>query len=417
MNTERQTLSNLHLLVDFYGAKKVEDPEYVNRVLCAAAKRVGITVLTQTSHRFTGQGLTAAVLLADGHVSLHTWPEYDYIAMDIFLRGSCRHEQFLAHIQETLEPQNTKIRQVFRERPAGTDDWSATTGKPENENDDWFWENTMPGGQGGNVIHSFNIQQLIYRGRSALQDIFIFENQLYGRMLALDGIIQLSDSDEFIYNEMLVHSVLLAHPSPRRILLVGGGSGGALRECLRHDVDQILLVEIDKKVIDVCRVFFPHVSQGSMDDPRVEILIADAQEIIKDHQEYFDVVIVDSSDSTGPSESLYGMDFYQNVYRALKPDGMVTLQVGSLLDRDLLSQTHERLGRLFPYVTMLRYSVASFNCGACCFMLAGKTENPGELSSEKLRQQAAKRLANTELRFYSPEIHSASQLIPAYLGL
>ena len=169
----------------------------------------------------------------------------------------------------------------------------------------WFWENTMPGEQSGNVVHSFKIKEMIYQGGSDIQSICVFENPLYGRMLALDGIIQMTDADAFIYNEMLVHSALLSHPKPERILIIGGGTGGALRECLRHQAGKVTLVEIDRKVIDVCQEFFPHVNREALQDPRVEVVIADAKEHIRGYRDEFDVVIVDSSDPVGPSEPLY----------------------------------------------------------------------------------------------------------------
>ncbi|MCP4405724.1 MAG: polyamine aminopropyltransferase [bacterium] len=407
----------MHILVDLWEVKMIDDLDYAKELLSSAAENAEAIVLAKTGHAFTLQGLTAAILLAEGHISLHTWPEYDYMALDIFLRRSCRHSQVLSYLLEILKPQKEDITWVHRERIPGEDQDAAIRNTLENTHDGWFWEDTMPGQRSGNVIHSLYMKELLYRGESPFQEILIFENPTYGRVLALDRIIQLSDSDEFIYNELMVHSILLSHPFPRRILVVGGGSGGALRECLRHDVEELVLVEIDENVIELCREYFPHVHCGAFDDPRVKIRVGDARDIIRNDYGHFDVVIVDSGDAIGPSRSLYEAEFYQDVHRVLQPDGMLTLQVGSLLDQQLLRQTCKRLGQIFPHIKMSRYTVAAYNCGECCFMLAGKTDDIGNLSLGELQHRANKRLNLDELRYYSPEIHLGSQVVPPYLKL
>tara|TARA_B100001964_G_scaffold245130_1_gene330108 strand:- start:716 stop:3226 length:2511 start_codon:yes stop_codon:yes gene_type:complete len=373
------------------------------------AAKAGLTIVAAKSHEFEEEGLTIALLFEKGHLTLHTWPERDYFALDLFLNDALAHEQVVNLLTGAFSARQV----ISRNRRIGSLD--VQSGKTDHGS--WFWENTMPGEQSGNVVHSFKIKEMIYQGGSDIQSICVFENPLYGRMLALDGIIQMTDADAFIYNEMLVHSALLSHPKPERILIIGGGTGGALRECLRHQAGKVTLVEIDRKVIDVCQEFFPHVNREALQDPRVEVVIADAKEHIRGYRDEFDVVIVDSSDPVGPSEPLYDESFYRDVHRALKPDGLVTLQVGSLLDPELLSQTNARLRRVFRNVTMLRYSVSSFNCGECCFMVAGKSECAGKVSLETLRRRLADRSFQANLRHYTPEIHLSSQIVPPHVGL
>jgi spermidine synthase len=408
--------TSMHLLVDLWNVKTIDELDYADKLLRSAAEKGDAAVLARTDHAFTVQGLTTAILITDGHISLHTWPEYEYIGLDIFLPKSCRHSQILDYLLESLEPQEMVIKRVTRGQLPDENHRATVRNEVENKNDDWFQEDTMPGNESGNVIHSLYMEKLIYSEKSPYQEIVIFDNPIYGRMLALDRIIQLSDSDEFIYNELLVHSILLLHPAPRRILIIGGGSGGALRECLRHDVEEVVLVEIDGKVIELCREYFSHVHCGAFDDSRLELRIGDARDIVKDYHDYFDVVIVDSGDAIGPSRSLYEANFYQDVDHALKADGMATLQVGSFLDQQHLHQTYERLKQRFPHVKMSRYTVASFNCGECCFMLAGKIDNIDNLSLGELKDRAQRRLHLDELRYYSPEIQLASLLVPPYLN-
>ncbi|MES2122887.1 MAG: polyamine aminopropyltransferase, partial [Chlamydiota bacterium] len=147
---------------------------------------------------------------------------------------------------------------------------------------------------------------VLYREQTSEQDLVIFENPRLGRVLALDGIIQLTEADEHVYHEMIVHVPLLTHGQAEKVLIIGGGDGGALREVLRHgQVQKVVLVEIDPTVIAMCREMFPMVSRGSFDDPRAEIVIADGTEYVRTAEERFDVIICDSTDPVGPGKVLF----------------------------------------------------------------------------------------------------------------
>ena len=158
---------------------------------------------------------------------------------------------------------------------------------------------------------SLEISKEVLREKTDHADLVIFENPLFGRILALDGIVQLTEADEPVYHEMLTHVPLLTHENPASVLIVGGGDGGILREVMRHSsVQRVVLVEIDPSVIELSKKYFPKVSNGAFDDPRLEIVIQDASEYVKSAQESFDVIICDSTDPVGPGAVLFTSEFY-----------------------------------------------------------------------------------------------------------
>ena len=176
----------------------------------------------------------------------------------------------------------------------------------------------------------FKSRRPLFRGRSRFQRIDVFENDAFGRVLFLDGLVQTTEKDEFFYHEMLVHPALLRHPRPRRVLIIGGGDGGALREVLRHPVERATLVEIDGRVIDVCKAHFGWL-RPALRDGRAEIVVGDGNAFLETSGELFDVILVDSSDPVGPSTVLHQRAFYAKVKRALRPGGIAAAQAGALL--------------------------------------------------------------------------------------
>ena len=171
----------------------------------------------------------------------------------------------------------------------------------------WFSESHTP-----NVKLSIRVDRQIYSGKSEFQRIDVFESPEFGRFLVLDGYMMLTEKDEFIYHEMLTHVPILAHGAARRVLIIGGGDGGMLREVAKHkSVERITMVEIDGTVVDMCKEFLPNHSQGAFDDPRLNLVIDDGMRFVATTEERFDVIISDSTDPIGPGEVLFSENFYQ----------------------------------------------------------------------------------------------------------
>ena len=190
--------------------------------------------------------------------------------------------------------------------------------------DGWFSESEVmwPG-----QAMSLKVDKVLYEGRSDFQDILVFKSATYGNVLVLDGAIQLTERDEYAYQEMIAQIPLHCHPDPKSVLIVGGGDGGVLREVCRHStVQKIVMCEIDAKVCDVAKQFFASSTATAFGDPRVELVHADAAQFVKDKRDEYDVVIVDSSDPIGPAETLFQPAFYQGLKQAMRPGAIMCNQ-------------------------------------------------------------------------------------------
>ncbi len=202
----------------------------------------------------------------------------------------------------------------------------------------------------------FLVKGELYSGRSAFQEIRVLDTVPFGRSLILDGAVQTTEADEFIYHEMLVHVPLVLHPEPRDVLLIGGGDGGALRRILEHGVQRVVQVEIDEEVVRVSRLYLPSISNHAYDDPRVNLTIGNGVDYIGScPPEEFDAVLIDSTDPVGPAAALYTADFFMKARSVLRPGGVFVTQSGSplLMARELhdaYSALCQVFGQCFPYL-------------------------------------------------------------------
>ncbi|MBU1124767.1 MAG: polyamine aminopropyltransferase [Candidatus Omnitrophica bacterium] len=280
---------------------------------------------------------------------------------------------------------------------------------------EWFFETSFPGVRRCKT-DAFRIAKEIYKGRTEFQDIYIFESPGFGRILALDGIVQLSESDEFIYHEVITHIPLLSHPHPKRLLVIGGGDGGVLREAVKHPLTEIYFVDIDKEVVGVAKRYLSFISKGAFNDPRVKIFFEDGRNVIQRHKNFFDVIIVDSTDPVGPGKVLFQKDFYRMVQQALTPQGIAVFQLGPFLDFDLIVKpTAKKLKDLFSSVAPVRLPMPSYSCGCeYCFMIASKKIKLSSLDASTIAPRLAQRLKKKAqgLRYYTPAIHCASMIMP-----
>ncbi len=214
--------------------------------------------------------------------------------------------------------------------------------------------------------------RILFREQSQYQEIEIFENGFFGRVLTLDGLVMTTERDEFIYHEMLVHPAMVSHPAPERILIVGGGDGGTAREVLKYPVKEVHLVEIDGMVIEASRRYLPTIS-SALDDERLRIHVEDATIWIEDHRDEFDVVIVDSTDPIGPAEGLIGEAFFENVFRALRKDGIMVIQSESPhYHLDTIRTIAKRLFRIFPVLHMYTAPIPTYPGGYWAFSMVTK---------------------------------------------
>lgn len=262
---------------------------------------------------------------------------------------------------------------------------------------------------------SFLISKELYRSRGGLQEIALFETPGFGRVLTLDGVIQVTTGDEFIYHEMLAHVPIYAHGAVKTACVVGGGDGGMLREILKHrSVEQAVLVEIDGAVVDFCRQHMPSVSAGAFDDPRTEIVIADGIKFMAETDRRFDLIVIDSTDPIGPGGVLFTEPFYKDCARCLNPGGIVVNQNGvPFLQGEEVTDTWRRRR---PYFADVGYYLAAVPTYVGGFMALGWASN-----SDKARLESAATIADrfkaapVQTRYYTPELHMASFALPRFV--
>jgi len=274
----------------------------------------------------------------------------------------------------------------------------------------WFYESLFP-----LVRLGLKVKKTLVSKKSRYQEIKILDTYQFGRALVLDGIVQTTEEDEFIYHEMLSHLPMVSHPNPEEVLIIGGGDGGILREVLKHPVKEVFLVEIDKEVIEFSKTYLPGVSGNSFDDARTKIVIDDGANFVKERKRKFDVIIIDSSDPIGPAKVLFSSSFYQDAYDALSNgDAIFAQQTGSsFLQADESPNVYERLKKIFPFVTIFLTAVPTYVGGFFSLVLASKGISPIKIQLSKIEERYRK--FNLKTRCYNPEIHLASFVLPSYI--
>ncbi|MGA1597828.1 MAG: polyamine aminopropyltransferase [bacterium] len=262
---------------------------------------------------------------------------------------------------------------------------------------------------------SFKVEEVLFEHRTEHQHLVIFRNKRFGRVMALDGIIQTTEADEFVYHEMLAHVPLFAHGSAERVLIIGGGDGGLLREVVKHpEVHHITQVEIDAKVVEMAQELLPNHSQGAFDDPRLELVIQDGVDFVQSCTETFDVILSDSTDPVGPGEVLFTSPFYSGCKRLLGDSGVLATQNGvPYLQLDEVRTTYQRLTPLFRDVHFYGASVPTYVGGIMAFGWA--SENPEYRRQPESVLRRRLEAAKVRTRFYTPELHYGSFALPQYI--
>ncbi len=246
------------------------------------------------------------------------------------------------------------------------------------------------------VRHCYTISKILYEGKSKYQEIMVLESPEFGKLLVLDGVVQLDEKYEFLYHEYLAHVPLHAHPSPENVLIIGGGDGGTLREVLKHScVRRAVLVDIDREVIEVSRRFFPTLS-CSFDDTRAIVVNEDGYRYIQDYENEFDVVLVDSTDPVGFAHVLTTEEFFRFVHRALKEDGILTAQTESIhYHLDMVVKIQNNLKKVFPIVDLYTSVVPIYAGYWWTYSIASK----------KYSVRTPRRAVEVPTKIYSEEMH------------
>ncbi|MCX6110300.1 MAG: polyamine aminopropyltransferase [Proteobacteria bacterium] len=232
----------------------------------------------------------------------------------------------------------------------------------------WFTEQEQE-----QIRTSWKAEEVLFRSQSEFQAVDVIQTKAYGRMLVLDGCVMLTDADEFVYHEMIAHVPALIHKNPKRVVVIGGGDGGTVRELLKHKgIEEIILCEIDGVVVDTCRKFFPKVA-GCLDDKRVKVKIGDGIAYMKELNQEIDLAIIDSTDPIGPGEGLFSGEFYRSVAKALKPGGLMVAQSESpWYSNVILGRIHRNISAGFKHKRSYMGAIPTYPRGLWSWTMAGQ---------------------------------------------
>lgn len=272
----------------------------------------------------------------------------------------------------------------------------------------WFSEFHTP-----DVKHSIRVNRHLYSEKSEYQQIDIFDTPEFGRVLALDGSVVLTERDEFIYDEMITHIPMAVHPNVSDILVIGAGDGGVVRELARYEgIRRIDLVEMDPMVLEACRSYLPE-NASRLDDERVHIFFDNALRFMRRKKSEYDLIIVDSTDPFGPSEGYFTREFYGSCYQALREDGIMVNQQGSPFfqhDAEAMRRSHQRIIKLFPVSRVYQAHIPTYAAGYWLFGFSSKKYHPID-DFDRERWNALK----LETKYYTPRLHIGSFYLPAFL--
>ncbi len=416
-----------HILVEFYDCspEELDDVVHIERSMVQAAEEANATIINTSFHHFSPYGVSGVVVIQESHLSIHTWPEYGYASVDIFscgdtvdpwaaykslkvsLKAQNGSTMELRRGQENLLTKRHKLPVFGEEDPEREYQYSAQYAR-----NIWFTE------KGHNFALSLrHTGDVLYRQKSPYQRVEVYETFAYGRMLAIDGLVMCTEQDEYVYHEMITHVPMLTHPNPKRVLVIGGGDGGTVRELLRHDsVEEVVMVEIDGLVVEACREFMPTLA-CEFENPKLDLKIEDGVKyVLNSPDKAFDLVIVDSSDPVGPNEGLFTEEFYRHVHRILSDDGMMVTQSESprmnVRTFQALFQLYKKIFGESQVHCYLAF-IPTYTSGMWSFSYSSKGKaHPTDAFDETLAQAF---VDEHNLKYYNPGVHKGAFALPNFV--
>lgn len=272
----------------------------------------------------------------------------------------------------------------------------------------WYSENHTD-----NVKFSLKIKEHIFSSQSDFQKVDVLDTYEYGKLLTLDGLVMITERDEFIYHDMIVHPSMAVNPNIKKVLVIGGGDGGTVRELMRYpSIQHVDMVEIDKMVVDVSREFFK-VTSCELDNDRVNVLYEDGIEFVKDKKDFYDLILIDSTDPIGPGEGLFTTEFYNNCYNALTSDGILVNQNETpIYDKffEVGISSNIKLKKMFPIVEVYGAVIPTYPGGYWLFNFASKKYSPTSHLKEDMWNSL-----NLKTRYYNTDLHKGIFALPSYV--
>ncbi len=418
-------MHGLHLTADLYGCQcdsaLLTEASRLERLCREAVEAAALTIVDEkffTFPDYQGEpgGVTGAVLLAESHLALHTWPERNGVTLDVYVcnfstDNSPKAEKLLADLIAAFAPRQQDTHRILR----GVEDAASPSGEAGQEAAQGEllleWLNA-------DSAYGFRASRRLEAVRTPFQTIEVFDTPQWGRMFRLDGCNMTSERDEFFYHEAITHPAAIAHPKPVSALVIGGGDGGSSEELLKHPtIERVVMAELDAEVVRVAREHLGAVHRGVFDDPRLEIRIGDGWALVdamaSDPSERFDLIVLDLTDPDTPAHRLYTADFFRMLKRVANPGAAVMLHVGSPVYKpEAVGRLLAALASTFAIVRPLGLYIPLYGSywGMCC---ASDTLDPLALeprAAEKRLQERAIR----DLRYYNGDIHRALFALPNF---
>jgi spermidine synthase len=422
-----------HILVEYIGcsAELLNDVSYIENGMLEAAKEAGATVINSTFHHFSPYGVSGVVVIQESHLAIHTWPEYQYAAVDLFTCGDTvdpwvsfdkLKKIFKAQNHSALEMQRGSLSLLnripfkqdlsFRSQQGNSVE---SNKKQTHQFKRELWFTDKDENQALSLRYSGDV---LFNEKSPYQTVRVFETNAYGKMLTIDNLIMCTERDEFHYHECIVHPAAQTFGgNPKNALVIGGGDGGTIRELFKYpSIEKVTMVEIDETVIRASKQFLPTLS-SEFSNPKLDLIIGDGIEYVakaKDSQ--YDLVIVDGSDPKGPAEGLFTETFFQNCYRILKPNGILTTQSESPMFMhkafvDLYNVLSKIFGKNSTHIMLFFAPTYPSGMWSIQMGIKGNTHPLKDINFERIDIFSKE----TKLRYYNSEIHKALFALPTFV--
>jgi spermidine synthase len=413
----------LHYLLELKDCEPqiLDDLEAVKQILLEAARKSQATIIDYSFRKFSPQGISGIIIIAESHFSIHTWPEYSYAAIDIFTCGEVMDPlSAVGYIIEKFKSKNPafiKLKRGLMSIPfESLSHRISLESAPEDEKElceRFFIDFITP-----SSAHLIKAKKLLFSAKTKYQEIEIFDTVAFGKCLLLDGRMQSAELDEFIYHEALVHPAMITHSNPKSVLIIGGGEGATLREALKYKtVGRCLMLDIDQQVVEASRIFLPTWNNGAFEDERTEIAYADARKYLETHNEKFDVILIDITEpiENTPAYYLVTKEMYQLIKEHLKEGGVMAQQAGStsVSELHIFASLYKTISSVFSKVRTLSLQIPSFSL-PWGIIVASDVRDPAMLKVNNIDKRIQKLISNGSLKYYNGEVHRSMLVQPPF---
>lgn len=413
----------LHYLLELKDCEPqiLDDLEEVKQILLEAARRSQATIIDYSFRKFSPQGISGIIIIAESHFSIHTWPEYAYAAIDIFTCGEVMNPLtavgFIIEKFKSKNPSFLKMKRGLMSIPFESLSHKITE-TPVAEDDKEICERFFIDFITPSSAHLIKAKKLLFSAKTKYQEIEIFDTVAFGKCLLLDGRMQSAELDEFIYHEALVHPAMITHSKPHSVLIIGGGEGATLRETLKYkSVKRCLMLDIDQQVVEASRIFLPGWNNGAFEDERTEIVYVDARKYLEEHSEKFDVILIDITEpiENTPAYYLVTKEMYQLIKEHLNEGGIMAQQAGStsVSELHIFASLYKTISSIFSNVRTLSLQIPSFSL-PWGIILASDYCDPVKLKASIVDKRIKLLISNSVMRYYNGEIHKSMLIQPPF---